>query len=40
MAIIKNYITCNENIKYKISTPYTKVIEFFQIKADDEKLNE
>jgi hypothetical protein len=31
----KNYITCNENIKYKISTPYTKVIEFFQVKADD-----
>jgi hypothetical protein len=29
------YFQCNENIKYKISTPYTKVIEYFQVKADD-----
>jgi len=29
------YYQCNENIKYKISTPYTKVIEYFQVKADD-----
>jgi hypothetical protein len=29
------YFQCNENIKYKISSPYTKVIEYFQVKADD-----
>jgi hypothetical protein len=29
------YFQCNENIKYKISTPYTKVIEYFQVKAND-----
>jgi hypothetical protein len=29
------YFQYNENIKYKISTPYTKVIEFFQVKAND-----
>lgn len=31
----KIYYQCNENIKYKISTQYSKVIEFFQVKADD-----
>jgi hypothetical protein len=29
------YFQSNENIKYKISTPYTKVIEYFQVKAND-----
>jgi hypothetical protein len=29
------YFQYNENIKYKISTPYTKVIEYFQVKAND-----
>ena len=29
------YFQCNENIKYKFSSPYTKVIEYFQVKAED-----
>lgn len=29
------YFNCYENIKYKISSPYTKEIEFFQVKAND-----
>lgn len=29
------YFQYNENIKYKFSSPYTKVIEYFQVKAND-----
>jgi hypothetical protein len=29
------YYQCYENIKYKIFTPYTKTIEFFQVKTND-----
>jgi hypothetical protein len=31
----KIYYQCNENVKFKILNPYTKVIEYFQIQGDD-----